>query len=226
MEKFMELEEIKALWGQRNRELEASTRLNTVLLQRLNLRAADTAMKRLRRGVWFELIVNAIGLLLIGSFAADHIREPQFFAPAMAIGVYAIVLLIACGRQLADEAALDFDDPVVTIQKSLERLRIRRIRLTLWTLLFAPLMWLPLVIVALRGLFGVDAYAALSPNWLVANALFGFAIIPSAIFLARRYGPRLAAYTPMRRLADEIAGRSLSSALDSLDALRRFESER
>ncbi|MGB8909433.1 MAG: hypothetical protein WCC84_11860 [Candidatus Cybelea sp.] len=222
----MELEEIKTLWAQRNRELEASTRLNVLLLRQWNFRAAETAMKRFGRGVWFELIVNAIGLMLIGSFAAGHMRELQFFAPAAAIGVYAIALVIACIRQLVAVAALDYDEPVVAIQKSLERLRIRRIRLTLWTLLFAPLMWLPLLIVALRGVFGVDAYAALSPNWLVSNALFGFALIPSAIFLARRYGSRLAAYTSMRRLADEIAGRSLSSALESLDALRRFESER
>jgi hypothetical protein len=226
MERFMELEEIRTLWAQRNRELEASTRLNTALLQQWNLRAAGTAMKHFGRGVWFELIVNAIGLMLIGAFAADHVHEPHFLAPAAAIGVYAVVLSIACARQLADAGALDYDEPVVAIQQSLERLRIRRIRLTLWTLLFAPLMWLPLLIVTLRGIFGVDAYAALSPSWLVANALFGFAVIPSAIFLARRYGPRLAAYTSMRRLADQIAGRSLSSALDSLDALRRFESER
>lgn len=222
----MELEEIRDLWAQRNRELEASTRLNTALLQQWNLRAAGTAMKRFGRGVWLELIVNAIGLMLIGSFAADHVHEPRFLVPAVAIGVYAIVLLIACARQLADAGALDYDEPVVAIQQSLERLRIRRIRLTLWTLLFAPLMWLPLLIVTLRGIFGVDAYTALSPSWLVANTLFGFAVIPSAIFLARRYGSRLAAYTPMRRLADQIAGCSLSSALESLDALRRFESER
>jgi hypothetical protein len=225
LENFVELEEIKALWAQRNRELEASTRLNTVLLAQGNLRAADSSIKRFARGVWVELVVNAIALLLLGSFAADQLREPRFFIPAVMLGVYAIALLIAAARQLADAQCVDFDAPVVAVQKNLERLRIRRIYVTLWTLLFAPLMWLPMLIVILRGFFGIDAYAVLSLSWLVANALFGFAIVPTAIFIARRYGSRLTACTPMRRLADEIAGRSLSSAIDSLDALRRFEAE-
>jgi hypothetical protein len=221
----MELEEIKALWAQSNRELEASMRLNDVLLRQWNLRTVDTSTRRFTRGIWLESIVNVIGLVLLGSFASDHYRQPQFFIPATVLGVYAIALLSAGVRQLVAAHGLDFDEPVIVIQKKLEVLRIRRLRTILWTLLFGPLMWVPLLVVSLRGLFGVDLYAAVSPEWLVANALFGLAVIPSAIFLARRYGSRLAAYTPMRRLADEIAGRSLSTAFDSLDALRRFEAE-
>jgi hypothetical protein len=221
----MELDEMEALWLQRNRELEASMRLNTTLLRQWNLRAADTAIRRFARGVWFELAANAIAVVLLGSFAADNLHEFRFLVPAAALGVYAIALLIAGVRQLVLAQRIDFDEPVVAVQKSLEELRIRRIHVTLWTLLFAPLMWLPMLIVLLRGLLGVDAYAVFAPSWLVANALFGLAVIPLAIWLARRYGLRLAAATPMRRLADEIAGRSLSSALGSLDALRRFEAE-
>jgi hypothetical protein len=221
----MELEEIKALWTQSNRELEASMRLNSVLLRQSNLRTADTSTRRFTRGIWLELIVNAVGLVLLGSFAGDHFRQPQFFIPAAVLGVYGIALLNDGVRQLIAAHALDFDEPVIVIQKKLEQLRIRRIRTILWTLLLGPLMWVPLLVVTLRGLFGVNLYAALSPEWLVANALFGLAVIPSAIFLARRYGSLLAVYTPMRRLADEIAGRSLSRAFDSLDALRRFEAE-
>jgi hypothetical protein len=217
----MELEEIKALWAQSNRKLEASMRLNAVLLQEWNLRQTDTSLKRLARGIRFELIMNVIAVVLLGAFAANHVREPQFLVPAILLDVYAIALVAAAGRQLGAIGAVDYDEPVVAIQRKLEELRLMRIRTTLWTLLYAPFMWLPLAIVALRAFFGVDLYAA-GWGWLAANALFGLAVIPVAIFLAKRYGDRLAAYSPLRALADTIAGRDLAEALDSLGAIRRF----
>jgi hypothetical protein len=218
----MELEEMKERWAQSNRKLEASVRLNTALVQQWNLRTADTSLKRLARGIAFELIVNVIGIALLVLFAARHAREPQFIFPALALYAYAIALVIAGGRQLAEINTVDYDEPVVAIQKRLAALRVSRIRTTLWTLCFAPLMWVPLLIVAMRGLFGVDIYAA-GPAWLAANAVFGLGVIPLAIFIARRYGPRLATSTRMRWFADAVAGRSLAQALDSLDAVRRFE---
>ena len=92
------------------------------------------------------------------------------------------------------------------------------------TLLFAPLMWVPLLVVTTRGLFGIDVYGA-GWTWLVVNALFGLAVIPLAVLAARRYGPRLQRFTPLRDLADGIAGRGLADALHSLDAIRRFEEQ-
>ena len=85
-------------------------------------------------------------------------------------------------------------------------------------------MWVPLVIVAMQAFFGVDLYAA-GPAWLAANALFGLAVIPLAVFAAKRYGSRLREVSALGALADAIAGRSLAAALDSLDAIRRFEEE-
>ncbi len=218
----MEIQELKNLWEQSERRFAASLRLNTLLLQQANLRKSEGSLQRLSRGVAAELAVNLVGLILIGSFAANHVREPRFLIPAVALGAYAVAVLIAGVRQLVAIAGVDYDEPVVAIQKRLESLRLLRVRTTLAVLLFAPLMWLPLLIVALRGLFGVDAYT-LDVTWLAANVLFGFAVIPAAIFVARRYADRLGRTGLMRGLADAVAGRSLAAALDSLDSVRRFE---
>jgi hypothetical protein len=221
----MELDELKQLWRESKLKLEASMRLNTHLLHQANLGKTDDSLKRLSRGLWFELAVNLAAVILLGSFAADHVHEFRFLIPAVALGVYVIALLIADLRQLVDINVVDYDEPVVTIQKRLELLRVRRIRATLWTLLFAPLMWLPLLIVALQGVFGVDVYVAVGPGWLAANALFGLAVIPLAILIARRYGKKLEPFPLTRALADAIAGRSLTAALAALDAIIRFEDD-
>jgi hypothetical protein len=218
----MELDDVKALWVESNRRLEASMRLNTALLQRVNLQAADTHLARLARGITFELIANVAAVALLGSFMSAVLSEPRFLIPAIALDVYAIALVIAGSRQLAALHAVDLDEPVVAVQQRLERLRLGRVRTTLATLLFAPLMWVPLMIVAARGFLGVDLYAN-GGGWLAANALFGLAVIPLAVVAARRFGPELARWAPMRAATDAIAGYSLTRALNSLDALRRFE---
>ncbi|HEX3671066.1 MAG TPA: hypothetical protein VHT92_05110 [Candidatus Cybelea sp.] len=218
----MELDEIKNLWAESNRNLEASMRLNSILMQQSNLRKTETSLQSLARSIALEVIVNVIGVVLIGVFISSNLNEPRFIVPAALIDIYFIALIVAGARQLAELRGIDYDEPVVAIQTRLERLRLRRIWTTLATLLFAPLMWVPFMIVGLRAVFGADAYAG-GAAWLAGNVLFGLAVIPVAIFLARRYGSRLAASKPMRALADSIAGHSLKSAMDSLDSIRRFE---
>ncbi len=221
----MDLDQLKSLWSKNNRTLEASLRLNTLLLERANLGETQDHLGRLGRGIWLELAVNAIAVLLAGSFAASHVSEPRFLVPAIVLWSYALALVVAGIVQLVALSKLDYDEPIVAIQTSLERLRVARIRTTLAVLLFAPLLWLPLLIVCARGFFGVDVYAAASPGWLTANLLAGLAVIPLALVVTRRWGSRIAQSSPMRSLADDIAGRSLVAALATLDAIHRFAEE-
>ena len=221
----MELDDLKERWAASNRKLEASMRLNTHLVGQMNLARAEGSLKRLSWGVRLELALTLLVIVLLGSFAADHVRELRFLIPALMLGVYAIALFAARIRELVDIASVDYAEPVVAIAQRLEKLRLRRIRTTIAMLLFGPLMWLPALIVVLRGLFGIDVYAAAAPSWFVANLLFGLVVIPIAILLARRFGRAFKGSSLIRRLADDIAGRSLAAALESLDALRRFEDD-
>jgi hypothetical protein len=224
MEDDMEIEQVKSLWLESNRRVDAAMRLNTLLLRRANLSAVDTLLGRAMRGIAIELAANVAGVVLLGLFVAAHLREPRFLVPAVALDAYAIVLVVAGARHLAAIATVDFDEPVVTIATRLERLKLGRIRTTLGVLLFAPLMWVPLLVVGAEGIFGIDAYA-FGAAWLGVNALFGLAVIPFAVYAAKSYGPRLSRSTWLRALADEIAGRSLAAAVRALDAIRRFEEE-
>lgn len=221
----MDLEQLKSLWNQNNRDLEASLRLNTLLLERANLRETQGLLKRLARGMSFEVAVNAVAVLLAGSFAADHVTELRFLIPALVVAAYALGLVAAGIVQLVALRKLDYDEPVVAIQASLERLRLARIRTTLAILLSAPLLWVPLLVVCARAAFGIDVYAAASPGWLAANLLVGLSVIPLGMIVARRWGTKIAQSSPMRRFADDVAGRSLVDALASLDSIRRFAEE-
>jgi hypothetical protein len=221
----MELEDFKQLWKEYDARLNASMRLNSYVLQRTNLATVQTSLNRLSRGVVIELAFNAVALLLIGSFADDNAADIRFLIPAIVLGAYFIAITAGGIYQLVRMKKVDYDEPVIAIQTKLERLKIQRIAATKWILLTAPLLWVPLLIVALRALFGIDAYATLGPAYLLVNLLAGIAVIPLALWISKRYGTRFAGSSSLRSLANDIAGRSLVAALESLDTIRRFEEE-
>jgi hypothetical protein len=107
----------------------------------------------------------------------------------------------------------------------MEALRAQRIRATMLTLLAAPLLWTPLLIVGLKGLLGLDVYAIFSARYLLANALFGLAVIPLAVWIARRSADRMGRSPLAQRLLRDIAGYNLKAAAGFLSRLARFEAE-
>jgi hypothetical protein len=81
------------------------------------------------------------------------------------------------------------------------------------------------LIVALQGAWGIDAYQIFGRNFLALNFLLGVAVIPVAIWASRKYGDRLGRSWLMRRVAEEIAGRDLRVAMDSLAKISEFDRE-
>ena len=143
------LEEVTRKYLQR-RDQEASLR-----------RKAETALKRLRRGIRVELAMALLVALWLGTFLAAHFSEPRFLVPATALHVGVIAFVIATVQQLQAVSRVDFESAGVVIQQRLEKLCVWRVRTTVWTLLLAALLWMPLLIVSLKSLFDVDFSASL-----------------------------------------------------------------
>ncbi|MBK9373955.1 MAG: hypothetical protein IPN03_09535 [Holophagales bacterium] len=221
----MELDDLKRPWEDQDRKLDASLRLNARLLHDSVLAKADTATKRLSRLLWLGLVMNFAAALLTGSFLANHISEARFVIPAAGLHLSVIALLVASIRQLVAIGTLDYDAPIVVIQKRLESLRVERIRATKWTLLCSPLLWTPLLIVALKGLFGVDAYETCGAGFLIANLLFGVLVILLAVWISRRYAARMGRSPFVQRLMRDLAGDSLNAAAGFLRSISRFEED-
>jgi len=203
----MELDDFKTRWMETD-----AIRINTRAARAL-VRAEDS-LGRVRRNLVLELILDGLLLLAIGSFAADHVREPRFFVPALMLHVSVILLSVPLLRQLVFLRGVDYAEPVVAIQRHVERLRIEEIRAMKWTLVSAPLLWVPLLIVAMKGLLGLDAWALLDTKWLVANVVFGVAFLIGMLWLSRRVEGRW---------MDALAGRSMTDAKRHLDEVARFE---
>lgn len=221
----MDLDEMKQSWLAYDRKLDTALTLNAHLLRTTTLGGARTELGRLKRLLAVELLGAAAALLWIGSFTAGHVAELRFAAPGAALGLCALALVITAVRQLAALGELDYGQPVLEIQGRLEALRLERLRGTQAALALGPLLWVPVLIVAMKGALGVDAYAVFSHAWILANVLFGAAVLAGAVWASRRYAGRIERSPRLRRLMHDLAGHNVNRAIGFLDELRRFGQE-
>ena len=219
----MELDDFKSVWTQQTALLESSRRLNELLVREHTLERAIPAMKRLGREIAWQVSLLFVVVVALGSFAADHLTERGVALSAALVGLYALAIAQGEIRQLVAIRDLNFDESVVPLAQKLERLRVLRIRTTKLALLFAPIMWVPIVAVLGRVLVGVDLYALLSPVYIITNIALGLALIPTAVFVANRWSERLGRSKLLRAIGGEITGTNLRDALAFLDTLKRFE---
>ena len=219
----MELDALKQKWAEQDAKLEKGIRLNTRLLRESGMNRVGKALAPLSRGIAVEGILNVAIVLWLGSFLGDHIGEPRLAAPAAIVFVFAIAILNVGIRHWVALRTLDYGAPVVDIQKRLATLRVGRIRATKWILLLSPLLWTPILIVGFAALTGRDPYAFMDGKWLAGNLLFGLLFLAGMLWLSKRAGSRLAQFPAMRRLMDDVGGRSLVAANEALQEIERFE---
>ena len=223
---MMELDELKQKWAEHDHKLEVNIRLTRQLLTATKMNRARSALQRLAVFVALESVVALAVIIVLGSFIGDHIAMVRFAVPAAALDLFEIASLIVLIQQIRLALNIDYGSPVAAIQKQLESLRMLHIRHFQWTLLLAPLLWTPLLIVALEGFLRVDAYKTVGAAYLLANLLFGLAIIPLAIWLSKKFGDRMDRSPKIQRLMKDLAGYNLNAASDFLATLSEFEEEK
>lgn len=221
----MELEELKKQWDGLDAKLDGALRLNRRFLEERTLERADKAMARHAWALAAELALGVVAVLLTGSFVADHVREARFLVPGLVLHAFVIAQIGMLVRQIVETRRIDYAESLVDIQRRVGRLRVSAIRMTAWTFVLAPLVWTPLFIVGLRGLFGVDAYAAFGTPYIVANLAVGAAVVAAGMVASRFYADRFSASPFGRRLMGALAGTSLAAATEHLEELSRFEHE-
>lgn len=221
----MELDDLKRLWEACDKKLDAGIRLNTRLLHDSVFGKMRTALMRLSVLLAVDLTLLLAVMLWLGGFVWENAAEPRFLVPALTLHACVIVLVIALVRQIVAISQLDFGAPIVAIQRRLESLRVERIRAAKWTLLLAPLVGTPLLIVAFKALFDLDVYRTFGAPWVVTNVLFGVGVIAFVLWVARRHAVRLKRWSLVQRLLRDLSGHNLNAAAGFLHSLSQFEEE-
>ncbi len=221
----MELDDLRQRWVAQDRRLDEVLRLNRRLMLTADLDKTKSAMQRLRAVIGLGIAIDVLILVALGSFIGDHLSEPRFVIPALALHLAALGTLISGVVQWMRAAAINYDAPVIEIQRRFESLRVLRIRTTQAELLLAGVLWTPLLIVGMRWGLNLDAYALLGTKYLLANLVFGVVLALGVVWACRRFEARLKRSSLVRSLARDIAGKSLTAAMDQLERLAAFERE-
>ncbi len=222
----MELDDARALWSAYGTTLEARSRTIAHLARSSAAAAAETAVGRLARGVRIKVALNAIAVVLLGSFLASYITEAATAIATVALDIYAIAILATSVAQAVLLGRIRYDGPLFEVTQAFDRVRAIRARALFWTLVTAPLAWVPLSVVAIRVLFGSDALAGFGGwTWVAANAAFGVAVLAIALVLARRYLAGGGGDARFVRVANVLTGASFGAAREKLAALQRYVAE-
>jgi hypothetical protein len=222
----MDLDILKEKWAEQDSKLDLSIRLNRQLLLAAHWNGLQSPLRRFSVFTTTGIFVGLTALGILGRFIYTHWAEPRFALPAAALHVWVIAYVAASIRQLAMALQIDYNQPIAIIQRQIESLRALRLRVIRWALLTGQLVWwIPFLIVALKGLWDVDAYRVLDSGFLIANVAMGLALIPAAIWVSKKFGERMDRSPAVQGLMRALAGYSITEASRFLATLAEFEQE-
>jgi hypothetical protein len=223
---MIDVDAFQRKWAEQDRKLDLSIRLNRRLLMAASMNRVRSPLRRFAFFMGVEAAIGFTVLVVLGQFIYANWAEPRFALPAVALHMWVIANVAAAIRQMVMAFSIDYDKPIAAIQKQIESLRVLRIRATQWALLTGQVIWwVPFLIVALKALWGVNAYRAFGGAVLAANVAFGLAIIPLAIWISRKFDGRMGRSPIAQRLMRLVAGYDLNAATGFLATLSDFESE-
>jgi hypothetical protein len=212
----MELDELRAKWAEHDRKLETSIKLNRQLLRENYTGRARTALRRLAALLGLRSIPLLAVIAFLGVFIHNNLGMPELVWSAALLDALAIAALGAVNFQIGLALNIDYDQPVPTIQKRIERLKRVRVRYVQGICVLSALTWFPMFVVVMKALLGVDAYRTFDTNWIIWNVVLGLAVIPPAIWLLTKFG---------NRMSGSIAGYNIGAASGFLKKLEQFERE-
>lgn len=190
------------------------------------MRRSRSALAFLHTVLRWEAVQAIVFIALLAWFLTTNTSSSW-----AALGSAALLLalegayLVATIRQHVLLTRIDYASPVVHVQRQLAVLMVLRSR-TVWAVLIAaPLLWLPLLIVAAEWIAGVDVIATANGAWVAANLGLGLIILGIGLWIARR-PPRWVRRSPrLRRALNHLAGRNLRRALEHAEEASAFERE-
>jgi len=197
----MEMDELKAAWGALGERLQ---RQGVALRQLRDARALDGLRARLRlftAGQVAQLVIGSLIVLWAGGYWWRHLDEPHLVAYGVAIHLYGLALLIVAAAQLTRVLQIDYQQPLLEVQRRLLALRRLRVASERALLLVGCVIWVPFLFVALRAI-RIDVWVS-RPAVVLGNLAFGIMLALVLAVLMRRY---------RERFERDAVGRSLHEA--------------
>ncbi len=227
------LDELQQQWKRLDEKLERALVIEHALLRQSMLPPIRRRLSRFAMWPIIDILFCGGVLLGCGSFLWEHRAHWSLGGPAVVVMAGTVALLASSIHQWILIAQIDWGGTVVAIQFSLARLRKAILRQFQWIILFSPLVGFNGLLVGLQWLLDrlqppISILDKVSFAWIVGNWIFGVLFVFLGVGAIRFVSRQLRWRGWWQRMADEIAGHSLSQAHGELVAwgnLDRMASE-
>jgi hypothetical protein len=214
-------------WLAQDRRIEEVLSVNKNLRLRAALATPRASLQRWRFGALFEILCGVSCAPRTGSFIYAHLTELRFVLPAGAMHLWLLGTVVTAVIRFVRAGAIDYDAPVLELQRQLEALRVFTLRsLRLMFAFGVPILGVPFSIVAAQAWLGIDAYALIDSGVLLA--MFAASVVLGLGFLAvcavcALCASRLHRSPRLRRIARSLSGYNLAVAEAQLAKLAALE---
>ena len=223
MSKF-DLEKMQGAWRERSLKAESSLTLDVESARNRLKLGTRSAFKRHLHWLKLELVFGTATLIALLAFIFTHAQDLIYLAataPLLALTIFAVSTDFIHWRLLSK---LNLSAPIVAVRAVIVSVRARRLLVAKWIALSACLLWLPLVAVLVKALFGVDLLRGLAFEFIAANIAFGALLIPIGLAVFGWFTQRFANAPTFQRFVENASGASFSAARTSFELEADFES--
>lgn len=221
----LDLDRLRQQWSAQTHDVDAQLHLDVDAVRRRLTARSATALARQRNHRLRALAFGGAGLAATLAFAFAHVGDLPYLLLALP---FALLLLVNGAVDLREWLALgriDFARPLTQLRTAYDELRTRRLQMVQVIAQLSGLLWLPLIMLLMKGIAGVDLLRYLPMSVIAIYLGVGVALVPSIALIVRRVARRWPDSPALRRFADELAGSDWQRASDDLDRQLDFEHE-
>lgn len=221
----LDLDALKTRWTAQSRELDQQLNLDVAAVRRRLGANTVTALQRQKNSRLRALTLDAVVLVLAVIFMARNLADLPYLLLALPFALFTIAAGSIDLREWQALGRVDFAQPLAALRAQYDALRQRRLQLALAIAQVSTLLWLPMLMVLVQGLAGIDLLRRLPFSMIAVNVGLGLVQIPLLTLIVRGIARRWPTSGALRRFADEVAGSDWQRSSDQLDRQLDFERE-
>jgi len=175
----MNNQELENLWTASDEAMEQQISINQPLLNEITMKKIKSNLVETRWEILLELIINIPFLGLFKDFCINHWNQPKFLLPGLFLLFLTAGTIVFTAYKLFLLSRINRNYPILKTQRNLVLIQYFN-RVEVNTLFFLiPTFSLAFLLVALKGLIGLDLYAIHFPfiSYLMGSFLVGLVII-------------------------------------------------
>lgn len=219
----LDLDQIQQRWQSTHRTIEPTLAIDVDALRASLAKRSRRAFSRHAFWLGGQMLLQLAVLVALGAFLIEYWHDTLYRVFAMALAMLVLAQVVVSARRWRVLRWLDYTAPTSLVGEQVARLRSEQLRVTRWILLSSVLLWLPVLLVILKGLTGFDLLTVLHPSVLAINLLVGVAVLLLGDLVMRWVARRFAGSRWLHALLAESAGHSWQRAEQAFDARTELE---